>query len=417
MNIAIVGAGIVGLSTALELAHDGHQITLYEQLNAIAEGASFAPGGWLQPCVLSSLAAPGCGMSLNQLRQGRNPLLSGSALPGSSAWRWLRQWKHNEQHAQNHPPGELASILASLGHYSQEVRWGRCTDPDAQAERKIGALVLLRTAKTVDEWQQRLAVQAAIGINAELLDPQQVRDMEPNLGADISFAGGLYLPEGESINSRLWSQHLRQTLQTLDVRLWTGVHVERVHAHPIAVQAQGQNVPYDAVVLCTGAQLELVTALGIKLPMMPVWGYSISAPVRDMLQTPHGTVMDWEEQAYISRLGQRMRITAGAELAGAPQAPLHQGTLQRMYQLLNDWFPGSAQLSSQQVQLWRGVRGVLPDGLPAVGATGQPGIWLNLAHGSHGVSLAAGCARVLADMVRQTTPALDVERLQPLRFG
>jgi D-amino-acid dehydrogenase len=87
-----------------------------------------------------------------------------------------------------------------------------------------------------------------------------------------------------------------------------------------------------------------------------------------------------------------------------------------MYRLLNDWFPGGAHLSSPQVQVWRGVRGHLPDGLPAVGASGRPGVWLNLAHGSHGASLAAGCARALADMLAGRPTAIDMQAFSPLRF-
>ena len=94
----------------------------------------------------------------------------------------------------------------------------------------------------------------------------------------------------------------------------------------------------------------------------------------------------------------------------------HNPTLQRMYRLLNDWFPGGAHLSSPQVQVWRGSRGYLPDGLPAVGNSGHPNIWLNIAHGSHGASLAAGCARAVADMAQHQTPAIDMQAFSPLRF-
>lgn len=400
MNIAIVGAGIVGLSTALELARDGHQVTLYEQYNAVAEGASFAPGGWLLPGACSVLAAPGCGMPVKQLRAGRQPVVTGSAMLGSATWRWLRQWKQAEKTAQTHPPGAYAHALLELARYSQEVRWLRCADPQQQAERRTQAMVLLRTGQEVAAWRELLKDQHGLwGHAPELLDAQQARVHEPGLGEDMVLAGAVHFPDGESINARLWSQHLRQEVLALGVRLWTGTQVQRIHTRPVAVQAHGQSVPYEAVVLCTGAETGLLHGLDVRLPLMQVWGYSVSAPVRDPLRAPRSAVMDWMEQMQICRLGQRVRITAGAELGSTAGAGNHDATLQRMYQLLNDWFPGGCQLSSPQVQIWRGVRGTLPDGLPATGQTAHPGLWLNLAHGSHGVSLAAGCARVLADLV------------------
>src|SRR5690606_26761874 len=106
----------------------------------------------------------------------------------------------------------------------------------------------------------------------------------------------------------------------------------------------------------------------------------------------------------------------GMELNTPHDAEHRSATLQRMYQLLNDWFPGGAHLSSPQVQVWRGARSYLPDGLPAVGRSNHPNVWLNLAHGSHGVSLAAGCARLLADQMAGRTPAMDTAALNPLRF-
>lgn len=420
MNIAIVGAGIVGLSTALELARDGHQVTLYEQLNAVAEATSFAPGGWLLPATLCPLAAPGCGMEMARLRAGRHPAVTGSALPGSTVWRWLRQWKQAEKDARDHPPGPLAHVLHQLAQYSQSVRWSQCADPETHAERRCGAMVLLRTAEEVTLWRETLSSDPDAGTDAaaRLLDANAARQHEPGLGEDAPLHAAVFFPTGESINGRLWSQHLRQELQALGVRLWTGVSVQRIHTHPVAVQANGQNVPYEAVVLCTGADMTLPLTLDLRLPLMHVAGYSVSAPVRDALHAPRAAVLDWSTQIHICRLGQRVRVTAGAELGSNAQAAHNQATLARMYQHLNDWFPGGCQLSYAQVQIWRGTRAILPDGLPVTGRSVHEGIWFNLAHGSHGLSLAAGCARILANQIAQRPcpSGIDHHALRAQRF-
>lgn len=415
MNIAIVGAGIVGLSTALELARDGHQVSLYEQQQACAELDSFAPGGWLAPCALSPLATPGCGMPLGQLRQGRAPLLQAKALFGGSNWRWLRRWTQAEA---AHPKASspAARQLQQLQAYSQLQRWQDGGDPSVLAERKAGQMLLLRTEAEVNAWTARLHELHTLGIASQLLTEPQARMLEPGLGQEIPLAGALNFPDGESINSRLWSQHLRQQIVALGVSLHTGARVQRLQSQPPAVVIDGQAIAHEAVILCTGAAGDLLADCGIRPALKALYGYSVTAPVRDPLLAPRTAVMDWARQSCITRLGQRVRITAGAEFDADRQDSHSAETLQQMYQLLNDWFPGGVQLSSPQVQVWRGARGMLPDGLPLIGPAAAPGLWLNLGHGSHGVALAPGSARALADMLGQRAPAIEMQAFAPARF-
>ena len=415
MNIAIVGAGITGISTALEFARDGHQVTVYEQMNAAAEAASFAPGGWLAPLATHSLTAPGVGMPLKQLQSGSD-LLQASNMIGSPTWRWMRLWKKQEKQASKLEDTPISTALHTLGAYSASLRWQDGEDPDFTAERKTGGMVLLRTPQEVSFWNAQIPLLQAQGVACQLLNAAQAQALEPGLGQEIAWLNALYFPEGESINPRLWSHYLRAQTQELGVAFRTGTQVEKIHPHPTALQVNGQLQHFDTVVLCTGAQQPLLGQTGLQLPVMPIWGYSVTTPIRDPLLAPRTAIMDWAQQAIISRMGQRVRITAGLEMGSTADAAHNNATLQRMYRLLNDWFPGGVHLSSSQVQVWRGVRAYLPDGLPAVGRTQHPGIWLNLAHGSHGASLATGCARALADMVQGREPAVDMQAFSPLRF-
>lgn len=415
MNIAIVGAGITGISTALEFARDGHQVTVYEQMNAAAEAASFAPGGWLAPLAAHSLTTPGMGMPLKQLQSGTG-LLQASTMIGSATWRWMRQWKKLEKQATQLQDQSFVTALHAMGHYSASLRWNANEDPAHTAEQKMGNLVLLRSPQEVAFWNAQTPSLQAHGVACQLLNAEQVQALEPGLGQEIAWLNALHFPQGETINPRLWSHYLRTQALALGVNMHTGTAVEKISTQPCGIHIAGQVLRFDAVVLCTGTHHDLLKPLGLHLPTMPIWGYSITTPVRDPLLAPRAAIMDWAEQATISRMGQRIRITAGMEMGSTADATHHNPTLQRMYRLLNDWFPGGAQLSSPQVQVWRGARAYLPDGLPAVGATPHPGIWLNVAHGSHGASLATGCARALADMVQGHDPALDMQAFSPLRF-
>ena len=417
MNIAIVGAGINGISTALELARDGHQVTVYEQRNAAAEGASFAPGGWLSPCTLQTLATPGAGMPLQQLRAGGALRLQNSAFWGNRTWRWLRHWKKCEREALKHHHEHLRQSLASLSQYSQSLRWLGCEAPEEVAEKNSSALVLIRTPKEWDMWQHRALHLQDEGHTCTLLTAEQARLAEPALDGDLPLAGAAHLPDAESINTRLWTQHLRQQAQLAGVMFHTGTHVQGIQPEQGCLLIDGQPHHHDHIVICTGSPHNLLEQANIKLPSLSTWGYSVTTPIRDALHAPRHAIMDWEQQACITRMGQRLCITCGAELGSTADTPHHAPTLQRMYTLLNDWFPGGAQLSSPQVQVWRGARHTLPDGLPATGPSAHPRVWLNLAHGSHGAALAAGCARALADMLQGQATAIDMQAFSPQRFA
>jgi D-amino-acid dehydrogenase len=153
----------------------------------------------------------------------------------------------------------------------------------------------------------------------------------------------------------------------------------------------------------------LLAPLGLRLPLLPVWGYSLTAPLRELEHAPElgprSALMDERYKVAISRLGRRVRVAGSAELGGRADH-FHPGSMATLYRVLDDWFPGAAQLA--KAQRWKGARPMLPDGPPLIGASGRDGLWLNLGHGSSGWALSAGSARALADLVSGRPPAVDL---------
>lgn len=405
MKIAIVGAGIVGVTTAYELASDGHEVTVFEQRSAAAEEASFATAGLLAPHLLSPWAVPGFGHALRLMGPHATLRLSGGL--SRANWAWLSRWR-SATHASSAP----AAALERLAQYSQSRLQALAQRHELDFEASQGRLVLLRTEQERAQLQPALQVLRDSGVALREIDADIARQIEPGLSPEAPLAGAIHLPDARAGNCRLFAQLLRQGTQGSGVHFAFNTRIDRIGTTPVGVVVQGESDlrRFDAVVLCAGtASAALLPALGLRLPMAAVYGYSVSAPLRESTHAPQASVVDAAQQISITRLGQRVRIAGGAELAGA-DAEHHAATLQRLYRTLNDWFPGGAQLSSG-VQVWRGARPLLPDGAPVVGASGVPGLWLNTGHGAGGWALACGSARALADLMAQRAPEVPLDGL------
>lgn len=411
MRIAIVGAGLAGVCTAYELAAAGHEVTVFERRGSVAEEASFAPSALLAP----ALALPG--------------LLPAPAV-GTLRWRWSRRQARRSP-AQAAREAQ-ALQLARLGHQRlQALRRALPLDDEAAD----GVLVLLREARQLAALQPRLDALAAAGLAVQVVDAEACRQREPGLNAEAPLHGGLVLGPGSVGNGRLFAQQLRAQAQRLGVAfrfhsLVTGLRAEaravqlshepatgtpaatRREAGDTQPQALGpQTEAFDSVVLCAAlGAVTLLQAAGQALPVATTSDATLTLPLR-LLEAhpelgPQVGLLDAREGIAIARIGQRVRVTG--PVGAADHAHLHKA--------LQHWFPGcvlqgQAQASTRQ-------RLLMPDGLPVVGASALPGVWLLLGQGGeagHGWSLACGAARVLADALAGLTPELDSSALSASR--
>jgi D-amino-acid dehydrogenase len=410
MKIAIVGAGIIGVATAYELARDGHEVTVFEQRNAAAEDASFATAGLLAPVLPTPWSLPAMGPAARLM--GANASLRLAQGFGRADLSWVWQWRRLAKRG----PGPAAA-LERLAQYSLQRTADIATAHELEFEASPGRLLLLRTEAERATLQPVLQCLRDLGVAAQEIDAAAAQKIEPGLSPETPMAGAIHLPGAAAGNCRLFAQLLRQGTQASGVQFAFGTRVEHLSASPTGLLVQGESTPrrFDAVVLCAGmASAALLPAMGMQLPMRALYGYSINAPLREDTHAPRASVVDVQQQISITRLGLRVRVAGGAEL-GSADAEHHAPTLQRLYRTMNDWFPGGAQLSSN-VQTWRGARTMLPDGAPIIGASGIPGLWLNTGHGTGGFALACGSARAVADLVAQRSPAVDLDGLGMRRF-
>jgi D-amino-acid dehydrogenase len=418
MRIAVVGAGIVGVTTAYELAAQGHEVTVLERRGSVAEEASFANAGVLAPGYVTPWAAPGMPWKvLSHLLSRDAPVrISGLGTLTQLPWIW-RWWRacRPAVHAANR--GAMLKLATLSRHRMQELTHTL----RLEYEQAQGYTVLLRTERDLRRAGASLKLLQEMGVAHAVVDASRCREIEPALNAAAPLHAAIHLPQDGLGNCRHFAHLLKSEAQRLGAvfRFDCNVASLQAGAHPVVTLAGGETLATDAVVVCAGVQANAVLAsVGIRLPLAPVYGYSVTAPLRHTdghaSLGPRSAVMDERYKVAITRLGQRVRVAGSAELGGSPtQQSL--GTLRTLYRVLDEWFPGAA--LSREAQHWKGARPMLPDGPPVLGASGAPGVWLNLGHGSSGWALACGSAQVLAENLAGREAPLDVSRLGISRLG
>jgi D-amino-acid dehydrogenase len=407
MKIAVIGAGIIGVTTAYELACDGHDVTVLERRGAAAEEASFANAGIVAPGYITPWAAPGMPAKvIGHLLSRYAPVKVGLPLSGRELawmWQWYRACKLDTYLANR-------AHLQRLAFYSRERLHHITADLKLDYERSDGYLVLLRSEQDSKGVQPGLQVLRDAGVAFKELDAGQARKVEPALNPDTALFGAVHLPDDEVGNCRQFALLLKNETQRMGAKYLFNTSVTKMQpAAGVALSLAGESTArqFDSVVLCAGLDsARLLAPLGLKIPLAAVHGYSVTATLREPLNAPRSAVMDERYKVAIARLGTRVRVAGSAELGGSPEQK-RASSLQTLYKVLHDWFPGAANLSSG-VQEWKAARPMLPDGPPMLGASGMPGLWLNLGHGCSGWALSCGSARALADLIRGRAPDLDL---------
>lgn len=403
MKIAVVGAGIAGVTTAYELATSGHAVTVIERRGTIAEEGSFAGAGLVAPSQVA-WAAPGASSAVARPFRTNWPL-------SMRDMRWL--WRRRS--ARGSPSSVAHHIqLQQLAFYSRERLRNLSSNLQLEYDRSEGSLLLLRTPKDAALAEDALQRLRDVGVSALQLTPAETRQREPGLNAQLDFAGALHFPDDDVANCRQFALLLKAQAQALGVQFVFNTTVRRLLPNrPATLQVAGDDTDYafDAVVVCAGpASADLLRPLGLALPLAAMHVYSLTAAMREPMAAPVSAVIDMHHRVTVSRLGRRIRVTGSAELGGS-LGHKREASIQNLYRVLNDWFPGAAQLAnpSVSVQLWKGALASLPDGLPIMGGSGLPGLWLNLGHGEHAWALSCASARIVADLITGKAPDVEID--------
>ncbi len=417
MRVAVLGGGVIGVTSAWYLAQAGAQVEVIERQPDVALETSFANAGEVSPGYASPWAGPGMPLkAIKWLFTKHSPLVVRPQWD-PAMWIWILRMLRNCTAARY---DVNKSRMVPIAEYSRDLlRQLRADTGIAYDERACGTLQLFRTQKQLDGAASDIAVLARLGVPYEVLDAAGCIRAEPGL-ADVRslIAGGLRLPDDETGDCHLFTQRLASLAQERGVKFRCGVNVlgfERADDRIEAVLTDQGRVTADAYILALGSfSTAMARGLGHSLPVYPVKGYSITVPVANAAKAPVSTVMDESYKVAITRLGDRIRVGGTAELSGY-NTRLHPARRATLELSVRDLFPAGGDFSD--ITFWTGLRPMTPDGTPIVGASRYRNLWFNTGHGTLGWTMACGSGQVIADLITGCEPGIDTRGLALGRYS
>lgn len=416
MRIAILGGGVIGVSTAYYLARSGHEVTVLERRAGPGLETSFANAGQVSAGYAAPWAAPGVPLkALKWLLTEHAPLVL-RPQADLQMYAWLARMLANCTHAKY---AINKARMVRLAEYSRDqLRILRAETGLEYDQRTAGTLQVFRTQKQYDDAAKDIEVLQRWGVRYELLDKKGCIYSEPGLAfSDADFVGGLRLPGDETGDCFKFTDALYQAAAAhgAEFRFGETVHcLEGDHYGITSVRTSRRQVEADNFVVALGSfSPALLKKFGLRPPIYPVKGYSLTVNICDEARAPVSTVMDETYKVAVTRLGDRIRIGGIAEVSGFGKSlPAdRRGTLERSVMSL---FPGSGDLAP--AIFWSGLRPMTPDGTPVIGPTPIPNLYLNTGHGTLGWTMACGSARVVSDMIMGQEPEIDASDLGIARY-
>ena len=413
-QIAVVGGGVVGVCTAFFLAEAGHEVVVIERHHNVAEEASFANAGVVSPGFATPWSVPSLKKKfLSHLFKSATPVLVKSGMD-RSLQRWLESWVA-ENEFERYRVNSLR--MQRVAFYSREILKQLREYFQLEYEQTQGVLHLLRTEEDVKLSEAARELFSEHGVPCHLLDSEAARKIEPALGYRTELASALYMPQDEAGNCPLFTKQMRQIAQSMGVQFHFTSTVRTIDmiGNKVSLRIDDDTFIADAVVLAAGVDsAQLLMQMGIHVPLYPVKGYSATASIKNFDEAPRSALLDESYKVAITRMGGRVRVAGTAEL-GSRTSDLHKTALRTLLKVGIDWFPNAANYNT--ATFWCGARPMLPDGPPLLGATPLRNVYVNIGHGSNGWAMAAGSGKVVADIVSERVPDIDMDGLTLSRYG
>ncbi len=418
MKVVVLGAGVVGTTTAYFLAEDRHEVTVIEREPAPALETSFANGAQISACHAKPWAGPHVPwQAFKWMFKPDAPLLFRPWRFDPALWSWGLKFLRNCTDARLHVNMQRTLRVAL---YSRAVLKALRQRTNIQYDQVTqGILHIYRTSAEFTEGRKTAAQLAGYGLPQDILTPAECVKLEPALAhaAARDLKGGLLSPEDESGDAQKFTTALSRLAAERGVKFQFGTNIRRIErqgAHITRVITDKGPIEADAFVLALGSYSpHFAREIDLHLPVYPAKGYSITVDIENAAAAPTVSITDETNFMVFSRLGNKLRVAGTAELAGW-STELLQRRVEPLVRNAKSLFPAASTYGD--LHAWAGLRPATPDSVPILGATRYENLFLNTGHGTLGWTMACGSARIIADLISGRTPEIDLEGLALERF-
>ena len=414
-KIVIIGAGVVGLSTAYYCARRGFDVTVVERHGLHRDGASYGNAGMIVPSHFVPLAAPGMvALGLKWMFDPASPFYIKPRLDAELLDWGMKFWRAaNAEHVQRAAPLIRDLSLASRACFEE---FAALPDMDFGLVKK-GLIMLSRTEHGWQEEARTAERARALGIPAEVLDAKQTAALDP--AARMAIAGSVYFPKDCHFTPAQFMTALQTQLEKLNVKfLWqsdvTDLIVENHRVRSIQTST-GETVLADEFVLCAGSwSPELARQLDLKIPIQAGKGYSLTLP--EPRRLPQICTILTEARVAVTPMGKTLRIGGTMEIAGLNEG-INPVRVRGIVDSFCRYYPEFSPADFDGLQPWRGLRPCSPDGLPYVGRTAKfTNFSLATGHAMMGMSLGPITGKLMAQILSGEKPTIDLTLLSPDRY-
>ncbi|NLY65085.1 MAG: D-amino acid dehydrogenase [Alcaligenaceae bacterium] len=407
MEILILGAGVIGLTTAYYLSEQGHKISILDKNPDAGLETSYANGAQLSYSYVAPLAGPGViGKVPKWLLNPDSPLRFRPSLdPGDICWN-LQFMKACNASQSDQTTRELLQLSFLSRDLIHEMINSEKLDFDFQPS---GKMVLHRSTASFNTAVQLLDFQRQLGCEQFALNTEECIEKEPSLAPlKNQITGGIYTPSEEAGDCYKFCQNLKTILQARGVQFLFNQEISQLQSNGssnVSVLLKDRQVlSADHIVVALGCEsTALLKALHITVPVRPLKGYSLTLPIENDGKAPNTSITDFERKVVYARIGNRLRIAGMADLVGMNKK-IDQQRINALIQEARAVFPEAGNYA--QAEQWAGLRPATPKGKPVIDATRYKNLWLNIGQGALGFTLATGSGKLLADLVAGKEPTV-----------
>ncbi len=414
-HVIIIGAGAIGLSTALHCARKGHRVTVIERQGAQRDGCSYGNAGMIVPSHFVPLAAPGMvKLGLKWMWNPESPFYIKPRWDGDLLDWAIKFWRAaNREHVRQSAP-----LLRDLSFASRAM----FEELAAQNQNEIGLvtrglLMLCKTQHGLDE-EAKFAVQAnQLGVPADVLNAKQVAQFDPSVTMDV--AGAVYFPKDAHFTPVRYLDSLQTQAEKLGVTFQWNTEVTNLEAHDgkiNSVETLHGESSADEIILCGGSWSPvLARELGLKIPIQAGKGYSLT--LTQPRELPRLCSIFTEARMAITPMGTSLRFGGTMEIAGLNE-DINFIRVQGIIKAVPKYFPKFTPEDFAGIAPWRGLRPCSPDGLPYLGRTTKfSNLILATGHAMMGMSLSPITGKIVSELVSGEPPAFDLSLLSPDRYA